>query len=96
MYFNYEPNFNGIFSRDNFPRITDGAYVINRSAKQSKGTQWVLLFIDRNTVVYFDSFSFENISQEVLSKIKEKYITHNISRIQDYVSIMCGFIVSLL
>ena len=59
--------------------------------KKSKGTQWVSLFIDRNTAVYFDSFGIEYIPQEVLNKIKDKSITHNIFRIQDNESIMCGF-----
>ena len=59
--------------------------------KNSKGTHWVLLFIDKNTAVYFDSFGIEYIPQEVLNKIKDKSITHNIFRIQDNESIMCGF-----
>ena len=33
----------------------------------------------------------EYIPQEVLHKIKDKSITHNIFRIQDNESIMCGF-----
>ena len=33
-YFNYEARFNGIFSRDNLPRIKDGAYVINLDEKK--------------------------------------------------------------
>ena len=34
-YFNYEPRFNAVFSRDNLPRIKDGGYVINLEDKQS-------------------------------------------------------------
>ena len=90
-YFNYEPRFNGVFSRNNLPRIKDGAYVINLDDKNSKGTHWVSLFINKNTAVYFDSFEIEYIPQEVLNKIKDKSITHNIFRIQDNESIMCGF-----
>ena len=41
--------------------------------------------------VYFDSSGIEYISEEVLNKIKDKSITHNIFRIQDNESIMCGF-----
>ena len=44
-----------------------------------------------NLAVYFDSFGIEYIPQEVLNKIKDKSITHNIFRIQDNESIMCGF-----
>ena len=36
-YFDYELRFNGVFSRDNLPRIKDGVYVINLDDKQSKG-----------------------------------------------------------
>ena len=38
--------------------------------KKNKGTHWVSLFIDRNTVVYFDSLGMEYIPEEVLTKIK--------------------------
>ena len=53
--FNYEPRFNGGFSRDNLPRIKDGVYVkvyvINLDGKWGKGTLRVSLFIDRNKAV---------------------------------------------
>ena len=65
--------------------------MINFDDKKSKGTHWVSLFIDRNTAVYFDSFGIEYIPQEVLNKIKDKSITHNIFRIQDNESIISEF-----
>ena len=77
-------------SRDNLTRIKDGAYIINLDDKQYKGTRWVSLFIDRNTAVYFDSFGSEYILKNVLNKIKNKSITHNIFRIQSDGFIMCG------
>ena len=49
------------FSRDNLTRIKDGAYIINLDDKQSKGTHWASLFIDRNIVVCLDSFGIEHI-----------------------------------
>ena len=90
MCFSYKPRFHSVFSRDNLPWINDGAYVINHDTKQSKGTHWVSLFIDRNTDVYFDSFGSEYIPQ-VLNKIKGKSITQNIFRIRSDDSVMCGF-----
>ena len=39
----------------------------------------------------FDSFGIEYIPLEVLNKIEDKSITHNIFRIQDDDSVMCGF-----
>ena len=56
--------------------------------KNSKGTQWVPLFIDRNLIVYCAPFRIEYIPQEVLNKIRDKSITHNIFRIQGNESIM--------
>ena len=89
-YFKYEPRFKDVFSRNNLPRIKDRAYVVNLDDKKSKITHWVSLFIDRNAVVYFDSFGIEYIPLEVLNKIRDKSITHNIFRIRDNESIMCG------
>ena len=43
------------------------------------------------TAVYFDSSGIECTPQEVLNKIKDEWITHNIFTIQDNESIMCGF-----
>ena len=78
-------------SRNNFPNIKDGAYVINLDDKNSTGTHWVPLFIDKNTAVYFDSFGIEYIPLDALNKIGDKSITHNIFRMQDDESIMCRF-----
>ena len=58
-YFNDESRFNGVFSRNNLPRIKDGAYVISLDDKNSKGTHWVSLFIDKKLTIYFDSFVIE-------------------------------------
>ena len=41
--------------------------------------------------IYFDSFGIEYIPPEVLNRIRDKSITHNIFRIQDNDSVMCGF-----
>ena len=63
--------------------------MINLGNKQSKITHWASLSIDKDTVVYFDSLEY--ILPYVLSKIKDKFITNNIFRIQSDDSIMCGF-----
>ena len=56
-----------------------------------KGKYCVSLFTNRNWAAYFDSFGTEYIPQEVLSKIKDKSITHNIFRIKHNEFIMCAF-----
>ena len=81
------PSFNGAFLRVNLHRINDGAYLKNLDDKQSKGTHWVSLFIDKNTAVYFNLFRIE----ELLNKVKDKSVTHIIFKIQDNESIMCVY-----
>ena len=44
-----------------------------------------------NEVLYFDSFGVEYIPNEIMEKIKNKNIKSNIFRIQDNISIMCGY-----
>ena len=65
--------------------------MINLDGKQSKGTHWVSLFIDKNTALYFDSFGIEYIPEEVLNKIRDKFIKRNIFRTQDNDSNKCRF-----
>ena len=60
-----------------------GVNVIHLNDKKSKGTHWVSFLIDRNTAVYFHIFGIEYIPQEVLNKIRDKSINHNIFRILD-------------
>ena len=79
-YFNSKPNFNGVFSRDNLPRIKDGTYAINFHDKESKETHWISLYVDGNTPVHFDLFGIEYIPQQVSSNIKDKSIILNIFR----------------
>ena len=49
----------------------------------------VSLFIDRNTASYFDSFGIEYIPQEVINKIRDNSVTHNIFGIQGNDSVIC-------
>ena len=63
--------------------------MINFDDKKSKERHWVSLFIYINTAVSFYSFVIEQILQEVLNKMKDKSITHDIFRIQNHDSIIC-------
>ena len=76
--FKYEPRFDGVFTRNNFPKIKDEVYVINLDDEVSKETHWISLFIDKNVAIYFNCFGIEYIPQELLDKIRHKLITHNI------------------
>ena len=49
------------------------------------------LYINNNTVTYFDSFGVEHIPKEIMKFIDRKNIITNIYRIQAYDSKMCGY-----
>ena len=84
--------FNGVFSRNNLPGIKDEAYVINLDDKKKKKWGNTLGFIiSWQKYRLIDCFAIEFISQEILKKIKNKWINDNIFRIQDDESIMCRF-----
>ena len=86
-----EPRFNGVYSRDNLPKIKDGTYVLSLDEYCDIGTHWVALYVSNNDVTYFDSFGVENIPKEIKAFIANKNITTNIFRIQAYDSVMCGY-----
>ena len=60
-YYQNKPKFNGVYSRNNFPRTRDEAYVIGLDVFKSIGTHWIALYVNYNNVTYFDSFGVENI-----------------------------------
>ena len=89
-YYQNEPRFNCVFSRDNLPKIKDGTYIINLDEYSDIGTHWVALHVNNNDTTYFDSFGLEHIPKEIKAFINNKIIKTNIFRIQAYDSIMCG------
>ena len=56
-----EPRFNDVYSRDNLPKIKDGAYIINLDEQTDIGTPCVALYVQNNNFIYFDSFGVEHI-----------------------------------
>ena len=100
-YYQNEPRFNGVFSRDNLPNnnnnnnnnnIKNGAYVINLDEYRNIGNHWVALYVNNKTIIYFGSFGVEHIPKEIMKFIGNKNITTNVFRIQAYDSIMCGYL----
>ena len=82
-YFQNEPRFNGVFSRDNLPNIIkNGVYVINLDEYHDIGTHWVALYVQSTSVydtyvnnkiaIYFDSFGVEHIPKEIMKFINRK------------------------
>ena len=94
-----EPRFNGVYSRDNLPKIKDGAYVINLDEYSDIGTYWVAFYVHNDDVTYFDSFGVEHSPNEIKAFINRpspsashnKNIKTNIFRMQAYDSIICGY-----
>ena len=71
MYYQNEPRFNGVYSRDKLSdKIKNWAYVINLDEYSDIGTHWVALFVNYKTVTYFDSFGVEYIPKEIKKVIK--------------------------
>ena len=65
-YYQNEPRFNGVYSRDNPPKkIKDRAYVINLEEYSDIGTHWIALYLLNNNIVYFDSSGIEHYPKEI-------------------------------
>ena len=79
-----EPRFNGVYSRDNLPKIKDGAYIINLDEYSDIGTHWVALYLQNNNVAYFNSFGVEHILRKIKTFIKNRNIKINIFRTHAY------------
>ena len=65
MYYQNEPRFNGVYSRDNLPdKIENGAYVINLDEYSDIGTHWIALYALNNNVtiliVWYRTYSRRN------------------------------------
>ena len=81
-YYQNEPRFNGVFSRDNLPNsihpkglgsaVKSGAYVINLDEYHDIGTHWVALYVNNKTIIYFHSFGVEHIPREIMKFISRK------------------------
>ena len=77
-YYQDEPKFHGVYSRNNLPKIKDGSYVINLDKFKSIEAHWITLYVNYNKVIYFDSFGVQHISKELKKFIGNKNIITNI------------------
>ena len=87
----YVAKINGVYSRNNLPKIKDEAYVIAYKSIGLYMTHWIALYVNGNNVILFYSFGVELILKEIRKFIDNKNITTNICRIQTKESIMCGY-----
>ena len=90
-FYQNETKCNGVYSRNNLPKIKDGAYVINFDEYSDIRTHWIALYLLNSDVTYFDSFGVEHILKEIKAFIGNKNIKTNIFIIEAYDSITCGY-----
>ena len=90
-YYQSEPRFNSVYSKDSLTKIKDGHYIINLDEYSHTGTHWVALHVNNNYATYFDSFGVEHIPKEIKELVKNKNIKTYIFRIQANDSVMCGY-----
>ena len=67
-YYQNEPRFNGVYSRDNLPnKIKDGVYAINLDEYSDIRTHWIAFAVYslNNNVIYFYSFGVEHIPKGI-------------------------------
>ena len=83
-YYQNEPKFSGVYSRNNSPKMKDRAYVINHDEFKWIGTHWMALYVNGNNIIYFDSFGVKHIPKKIKNVKGNKNITTNIYRIQAY------------
>ena len=90
-YYQSKSQFNGVSSRISSMKIKDGVYVINLDEFKSIGTHWIALYVNGNSIIYFDNFGIEHIPKEIKKFMRNKNIITNIYRVQAYHSMMSGY-----
>ena len=69
-----ELKFNGVYSRNNLPKIKDRANVTNLDKHKLIGNHWIPLYVNNNNVT-FDSFGVKYIAKQIQKKRKyNKYL----------------------
>ena len=91
-YYENETRFNGVYSRDNFPKkIKDGANIINLDEYEDVGIHWIDLYVANIEFIYCDIFGVELVPKEIERFIRYKNIKTNIFRVQSYNSIILRY-----
>ena len=50
-YYQNEPKFNGVYSKNNLPKIKYWAYAINLHKFKTTGTHWKALYVNGNNII---------------------------------------------
>ena len=65
-YYQNEPKFNGVYSKNNLPKIKDGTYVKNLDEFKSIETHWIVsMWAVITEDIFFCSFGVEHIPKEI-------------------------------
>ena len=87
------PNFKGIYSRDEPPRVDCSPCIINLDTMNGPGTHWVVCALgnqpDIREVWYFDSFGM--FYPKEYSCNDGRNIRWNTIQYQDFSSLLCGY-----
>ena len=56
-YYENEPKFNGVYSRNDLSKIKDRPNIVNFDEYESIGTHWIALYVNTKSITYFDSLN---------------------------------------
>ena len=56
-YYENEPKFNGVYSRNDLSKIKDRPNTVNFDEYESIGTHWIALYVNTKSITYFDSLN---------------------------------------
>ena len=69
----------------------DGAHILSLDEYKPIGTHLIALYVNVESVTYFDNFGVKHIWKEIRKFIGNEENKTNIYRIQVYDSLMCGY-----
>ena len=79
-YYHDKPKFNGVSSRNDFPKIKNGTHVTSLNGYKSIEPHWIALYLNGFIITYFDRFE-SNIFQKKLNNSKATEISQQRFRI---------------
>ena len=88
-YHQNKPKLNGVYLRNNLPKVKDVAYLINIDEFKWTETHWIALFMNAENVIQIDSFGGGHIIKEIRKFIKNKNVKTNNYWIQECDSVVC-------
>ena len=89
-YYQNELKLNGVYSRNNFPKIKDGEYVINLDEYISIGNHWVAINVKNDVATYFDGFGVEYIRRDIKKFRANKIVKGKIYGLQAFNEVKDG------